>query len=86
MDAEAVRAYLESDEGMAELDARFLEARQMGVRAVPTFVFEGKWAVEGAQAKERFSEVLEQVARAVPTRETDGGESSGGCADGACEI
>jgi predicted DsbA family dithiol-disulfide isomerase len=86
MDAEAVRAYLESDEGMEELEARFLEARQMGVRAVPTFVFEGKWAVEGAQAKERFSEVLEQVARAVPTRETDGGESSGGCADGACEI
>lgn len=86
MDEEAVRSYLESDEGLEELEAHFLEARQMGVRAVPTFVFEGKWAVEGAQAKERFGEVLEQVARAVPAREKHEGGNNDACADGACAV
>ncbi|WP_045689990.1 DsbA family oxidoreductase [Hymenobacter sp. AT01-02] len=37
------------------------EARQIGVRGVPYFVFDDKYAVSGAQPAELFQEVLEKV-------------------------
>jgi predicted DsbA family dithiol-disulfide isomerase len=37
------------------------QARQIGVRGVPFFVFDDKYAVSGAQPKEVFLEVLEKV-------------------------
>ena len=36
-------------------------AQQIGVRGVPFFVFEDKYAVSGAQPSERFAEVLDKV-------------------------
>ncbi|WP_027965020.1 DsbA family oxidoreductase [Halalkalibacillus halophilus] len=36
-------------------------ARQIGVTGVPFFVFNGKYAVSGAQASETFLEILEKV-------------------------
>ncbi|HYD54092.1 MAG TPA: DsbA family oxidoreductase [Gemmatimonadaceae bacterium] len=63
MDADAVHAYLTSDEGHAELAAELDEARQLGVRAVPTFVLEGEFAVSGAQTSEVFGNVLQEVRR-----------------------
>ena len=36
-------------------------AQQVGVRGVPFFVFEGKYAVSGAQAPEVFADVLQKV-------------------------
>lgn len=36
-------------------------AQQIGVRGVPFFVFEDKYAVSGAQPSELFVEVLEKV-------------------------
>lgn len=62
MDAARARSYLESDEGVAELDAEFRSARELGVRAVPTFVFNGKWTVEGAQPVATFLKAMEEVA------------------------
>ncbi len=46
------------------------QARQVGVRGVPYFVFENKYAVSGAQPAELFEEVLQKVweeARPRPT-------------------
>lgn len=63
MDEERVRDYLASDEGEAELDADLARAREIGVTAVPTFVFDGRYAVPGAQPTETFLEVLEEVRR-----------------------
>ena len=37
------------------------QAQQIGVRGVPFFVFEDKYAVSGAQPSELFAEVLEKV-------------------------
>ncbi|RZK10045.1 MAG: DsbA family oxidoreductase, partial [Hymenobacter sp.] len=37
------------------------EAQQIGVRGVPFFVFEDKYAVSGAQPSEVFAEVLDKV-------------------------
>jgi predicted DsbA family dithiol-disulfide isomerase len=84
MDRSRARAYLASDEGVRELEAEFEAAREIGVRAVPTFVFDGTWAIEGAQPTERFAEALAEVSR----RTTSAGAETGGeaCGDGACEI
>jgi predicted DsbA family dithiol-disulfide isomerase len=84
MDRDRARAYLGSDEGVRELEAEFEAARRIGVRAVPTFVFDGSWAIEGAQPTARFAEALAELSREkAPAGEAGGGEA---CADGACEI
>ena len=38
-----------------------MQAQQIGVRGVPFFVFNNKYAVSGAQAKETFLEVMEKA-------------------------
>jgi predicted DsbA family dithiol-disulfide isomerase len=63
MAADRVRQYLGSDEGLAETRAEIEHARELGVRAVPTFVFDGQYLVEGGQPAEVFADVLRQVAK-----------------------
>jgi predicted DsbA family dithiol-disulfide isomerase len=63
MDRSRVEAYLASREGIEELERDLQRAREVGVRAVPTFVFDETWAIEGAQPIEVFRRALEQVAR-----------------------
>lgn len=55
-------AHLRSDDGLEETRAEIEQALRMGIRSVPTFVFEGRWAVQGAQPTETFEQVLKQVA------------------------
>jgi predicted DsbA family dithiol-disulfide isomerase len=38
------------------------QAGLMGITGVPFFVFEGKWAVSGAQSSEVFAGALREVA------------------------
>ncbi|MFF2039347.1 DsbA family oxidoreductase [Kitasatospora sp. NPDC058170] len=89
LDRDRVSAYLAGDEGVAEVRAQLAEAGELGISAVPTFVFEGKWAVQGGQEAETFRKVLEQVAaetaasRPVPVPVAPAGEA---CADGSCAI
>lgn len=81
MDRDRVAGYLASDEGAAELDAEFDQARAVGVRAVPTFVFDDQWALEGAQPTDVFLEALQRVAES-PAREEQGDQ----CDDDGCAI
>jgi predicted DsbA family dithiol-disulfide isomerase len=62
MDAARVRAYLESDEGAREVRAEIVEAQRFGVSAVPTYLFEGRYVLEGAQPPAVFRQALERVA------------------------
>ena len=61
MDRKLALNHLREGRGVAELEEEFERARGIGVRAVPTFVFEGQWAVEGAQSTETFLQVLRTV-------------------------
>ena len=63
MDRERTRSYLASGEGLAETQEEIAEAQQLGIRAVPTFVFEGQYLVEGGQPSAVFTDVLREVAR-----------------------
>lgn len=87
LDAERAAAYLAGDEGADEVRAQLDQARAIGITAVPTFVFEGRWAVQGGQEADTFLRVLQQVAEEtgalVPVAGADDGEA---CADGSCAI
>jgi predicted DsbA family dithiol-disulfide isomerase len=61
MDARRTRRYLDSGEGAAELAEDLALARGLGIQAVPTFVFDEHYLVEGAQPVELFAQVLEEV-------------------------
>lgn len=62
LDAKRVAEYLASDEGLAETKAEIATAHDLGVTAVPTFIIDEQYAVQGAQPPEIFLQVLEQVA------------------------
>ena len=53
------RAYLTGKEGVEETKAEAWEAKRLGISGVPCFVFEGKYAVSGAQEPEVFSQVFD---------------------------
>lgn len=82
-----VRFVLNSEAFAAEVRQDELEARKTGVRGVPFFVFEDRYAISGAQPSEAFLETLEKAwaehQKQHPSLEISGGDS---CAvDGSCD-
>ncbi|MEY8371522.1 DsbA family oxidoreductase [Aerococcaceae bacterium 50-4] len=62
LDGDKVREVLASeDEFQAEATADIFRAGEVGVQGVPFFVFNNKYAVQGAQPVEVFQQVLDQV-------------------------
>lgn len=61
-DADEARAFLESTDGSTEVQAELDHARDNGITAVPTYVFNDEWAVPGAQDPETFEKVLRKMA------------------------
>ena len=49
-------------EGAAILGGEGEDARSLGVTGVPLFLFEGKFAVSGAQPQEAFDAAIDEVA------------------------
>lgn len=90
MGAERARAYLDSNESAPELEAELDHARKLGVQAVPTFVFDGQYVVQGGQPASVFLQVLEEVQRLSTTTAADASASSDPgddtCADGSCAV
>lgn len=69
MDEGRARAYLSSSEGMSEVVREISEAREFGITAVPTFVFDQKYAISGAQPTPVFQQALEEIARETASAE-----------------
>ncbi|MCH4823378.1 DsbA family oxidoreductase [Gramella lutea] len=61
LDAEEVKQVLNSDAYAYEVKQDEMEARNIGVRGVPFFVFDDKYAISGAQPVETFLQTLETV-------------------------
>ncbi|MBT3397143.1 MAG: DsbA family oxidoreductase, partial [Alphaproteobacteria bacterium] len=59
MDAAAVESLLGSDDGRAEIHQSDAAARAMGISGVPTFVFDNKYALVGAQEPAAFLELFD---------------------------
>lgn len=87
MDESRVRRLLASDEGEAEIQADIERAARLGIHSVPTFVFDGRFAVAGAQPSELFAELLEEVASEVDrARSAPETNEPTECVDGACLV
>jgi len=54
-----VRAYLVGGEGTEEIKSEAKDAKRLGISGVPCFVFNGKYAISGAQEIEVFSRVFD---------------------------
>ena len=66
LDPELSRAWLDDDNGRAEVVASLEFCMANGIASVPTYVFDRRVAVPGAQPVETFARILQRVA------ETDG--------------
>ncbi len=60
LNADEVKAVLESDKYADAVQADIKESQQLGVTGVPFFVFDRKYAVSGAQDSSAFLETLEK--------------------------
>ena len=61
LDTEALRKVLKSEQFKDEVIADIEEAQQAGVRGVPFFIFNRKYAISGAQEVSTFLQTLEKV-------------------------
>jgi len=64
LDAEDVRAALDSDQDIAAVGQEAQQAKEAGIDGVPCFIFGGKFAVSGAQAPEYLAAAIERAAQA----------------------
>ena len=69
LDPEDVRAALESDQDVADVEREAASAKEAGIEGVPCFILDGKFAISGAQAPEDLAEAIERVARAADAAE-----------------
>ncbi len=90
LDENEVTALLEGNEYQDEAHADQGEGARIGVRGVPFFVFDQKYAVSGAQPSEAFKEALEKVwseKEELQEQKTVTQESNQAhCSDGSCSV
>lgn len=68
MDREATLRLLESKADADDIAARDRDARQKGVKAVPTFLVARRYVVEGAQPPELWLQVAEELKEMVKSQ------------------
>jgi predicted DsbA family dithiol-disulfide isomerase len=61
LDAEEIREYLAGDAGDFEVRSSQEDAQRLGITGVPFYVFDGRYAIYGAQPVEVFREALDMV-------------------------
>ncbi|HEX5203500.1 DsbA family protein [Paractinoplanes rhizophilus] len=63
LDRGAAFEYLSSPAGTEAVNADLAEARELGITSVPTFVIDGKYAIQGAQEPATILAALAEIAR-----------------------
>ena len=64
LDPNDVRAALESDQDVEQIEREAQSAKEAGIEGVPCFIFGGKFAVSGAQSPEYLAEAIARMAQA----------------------
>jgi len=62
LDPEDVRAAIESDQDVAEVEREAQSAKEAGIEGVPCFIFGGRVIVTGAQSPEYLANAIERAA------------------------
>lgn len=89
LDEEQVRVVANDEEKFAsEVQQDLYEAKQIGVRGVPYYVFNDQYAVSGAQPQELFVELLEKLKKELNLKAplTIVGDSDGICGPDGCLL
>lgn len=90
LDRDETAAYLASDDGSAAVRADEREAAAIGVRGVPFFVINRKYAISGAQPSELFLDTLNKAWSEehplVLMNDLSGDAADGLCTGDACGI
>ena len=63
LDPAQVRADLASDKDVAEVEQEVQKAKEVGIQGVPVFIFDGKFAVSGAQLPEYLAQAIARAAQ-----------------------
>lgn len=89
LDLEEVERVFKEQMYVEEVHADIAEAGKIGVRGVPFFVLNRKYAISGAQPVEAFEEALRKVAEEegiTPQLTVLSNADQGVCKDGQCEL
>ncbi len=84
LEAARASALLESDEGVTEVQAELEQAHAMGISSVPTFVIDGRYAVQGAQPPEAFVQILAKITAERAPEPAAGDEPA--CGPEGCSL
>lgn len=63
MNADALRAYMTSDEDLDAVQLEDSSARRLGIQGVPCFIINSQYALSGAQEPEAFYPLFEMAAQ-----------------------
>ena len=74
MDADMVKRLFASGQDKLEIQERDASARDMGVRAVPTFIVAGQHVVSGSQSVEMWQSVIEDIQKQLEIQSAGKGE------------
>ncbi len=83
LDPDAARALLASDSHADDVRHDESRARELGIRGVPFFLFNGEHGVSGAQPPEVFTQLLDKLQ---PRSPGDGADDGPACDDQGCEL
>lgn len=72
LDAEAAAAFLAGEEEAEEVRAEDLRARMAGITGVPCFIFEGRYALPGAQPPEALQQMFDIATQGEPEQTAAG--------------
>jgi predicted DsbA family dithiol-disulfide isomerase len=77
----------DTGEGAEQVAEQIARARSLGITGVPLFLFEGQFAVSGAQPVETFEAAIDEVAERTGQKPiTLLAASADGCDDGSCAV
>ena len=79
-DHDAVRQFLDSDDGMHQVRDDIEQAIEYGITGVPAFVINGRWSIPGAQDTDTFVNVFRQLKDRIVV------ESAPVCEDDICDV
>ncbi len=65
IDREQIAAYLDGDAGVDDVRRELMQAIEIGINGVPSFLFNGEFMVPGAVDEESFVRILRQM-QAIP--------------------
>ncbi|MFN6976529.1 MAG: DsbA family oxidoreductase [Gemmobacter sp.] len=73
MDAGAVARLLATDADRDDIAARDADARAKGVNAVPTFLIDRRYVLQGAQPVQLWLEVIDEISGLIAAQDRSGG-------------